>query len=525
MSSRQADATGGEPGDTTLPLVKRIASELTLLVPTHDEKLDQILQRLRRSLSRAEGKASVQDSANEFFQYMISGAAIKADGGLARIDAALRELAKDAQLDLFFTGAEARRNTAPDPRQVLDNILSAIRQLAPVIANMRHQLSVQSERQEETTEGETSQGTSWLGRMLGKSNQTSEDVLNVVQVIGPVLEDVIEHLQILDLYSERSRKIKALLFRADTLTAIQSVLESTLQLVIDIATDINAERGETELFLSGIKQKLSSLEAGVAGIVDVDASLKNADKIELELSRQVSDIGVAVSESENLDNLKLVVTSKIDVLTKKLTSYIENEKNLLTAARVRVGELSSQIQVMGSEIEQLQVQVNEKQVASFMDPLTGVANRGGFDQALVKEIARSRRVNYPLSLLFIDIDKFKEVNDRFGHVAGDAVIKTVAGIIKRRARETDVVARYGGDEFVLLLPNTGIAGATVVAQGMIEQVKKAGFHGSGKPVDVTISIGATELKEDDSAQSVIERADRALYLAKDHGRDGVEVAA
>ena len=143
MPNHDAGPGGAESLHSILPLVKRIASELTLLVPAHDEDLSQLLQRLRRSLSRSEENATLQDSANEFFQYMISGAASSdMDGGLIQVDAALRELADEAQFSLFFADKESSQSVEPSNQQLLDGILEAIRQLSVAITSLRHQLSV-----------------------------------------------------------------------------------------------------------------------------------------------------------------------------------------------------------------------------------------------------------------------------------------------------------------------------------------------------------------------------------------------
>jgi len=143
---------------------------------------------------------------------------------------------------------------------------------------------------------------------------------------------------------------------------------------------------------------------------------------------------------------------------------------------------------------------------------------------MAEELARSQRIGFPLTLLLIDIDKFKYVNDTFGHKAGDRVLQTIAKLMSGRVRDTDYIARYGGDEFVLLLPGTPAEDARAVAQGFCDAVKRCGFHSRGQSVDVTLSIGIAELQKNESSEALFERADIAMYEVKNNGRDGCAVA-
>ena len=125
--------------------------------------------------------------------------------------------------------------------------------------------------------------------------------------------------------------------------------------------------------------------------------------------------------------------------------------------------------------------------------------------------------------MFVDCNKFKQINDTFGHNAGDTVLVKVAETLKVRARTSDVVARYGGDEFVVLLTDTDITGAEVFAKDACDKIRKAGFNNNGKPLDVSISCGVTEVRDDDTPVTALHRADQAMYKAKNDTEDKVFV--
>ncbi len=161
---------------------------------------------------------------------------------------------------------------------------------------------------------------------------------------------------------------------------------------------------------------------------------------------------------------------------------------------------------------------------AFTDFLTGLKTRGYFEQQLELEIKRSERKKTHFALLMIDIDFFKSLNDRYGHHAGDQVLRDVSAILMRDMREVDTVARYGGEEFVIILPETGASGAQLVAERLRRSVDHAKFFaGSPSAVErLTISIGVAIFDEDAQfRRELIENADAALYYAKSHGRNGV----
>jgi diguanylate cyclase (GGDEF)-like protein len=161
-------------------------------------------------------------------------------------------------------------------------------------------------------------------------------------------------------------------------------------------------------------------------------------------------------------------------------------------------------------------------LTSITDDRTKLFNHRYFEFRFEYEVKRSIRYKQPLSFLIIDIDHFKQINDHFGHQEGDAIIKKVAQILKEHFRATDILARYGGDEFVAILPETPLSGAIVTAKRLIEKIRATKHQAeNGTFVNITLSIGISNLPEDgDSVKSLIEKADKALYTTKARGRDG-----
>jgi diguanylate cyclase (GGDEF)-like protein len=159
------------------------------------------------------------------------------------------------------------------------------------------------------------------------------------------------------------------------------------------------------------------------------------------------------------------------------------------------------------------------------DVLTGCLNRRGFDQALAREVARSSRAGSDLALIAIDLDDFKKVNDTYGHMGGDVMLREFGLMMAQAARAGDMVARTGGEEFSILLPDTGAPGATLVAERLCERVRTHGFVVNGRPVVLTASFGVVSTRpgRDESDANLKQRADEALYAAKDAGRNCVKM--
>jgi diguanylate cyclase (GGDEF)-like protein len=162
--------------------------------------------------------------------------------------------------------------------------------------------------------------------------------------------------------------------------------------------------------------------------------------------------------------------------------------------------------------------------SAVLDPMTSLGNRAGLSSAVDREIALAHRHRHPASLLVIDIDHFKHVNDTYGHSAGDAVLLEVSRVLREISRGSDALFRFGGEEFVALLPQTDAQGAAVIAERIRVAIAEHTTPYQDQKLYVTTSIGVAPLLKDDNLQSWFDRADRALYQAKQNGRDQVVTA-
>jgi diguanylate cyclase len=226
------------------------------------------------------------------------------------------------------------------------------------------------------------------------------------------------------------------------------------------------------------------------------------------------------SKRLNLATESLAQASDGEALRTVIEHLVQGAKEMELDNKKLEASLASSRQ----EIETLQQNLEAVRVESLTDPLTTLANRKFFDNALAKGIAEAQEKNEPLALLMADIDHFKGFNDRYGHLTGDQVLRLVALSVKQNVKGRDVAARYGGEEFVVALPSTSLQSAITVADQIRRAVmtKELMKRSSGERLGrVTISIGVAVVRPSDTPQLLIERADNCLYAAKRNGRNRV----
>jgi diguanylate cyclase len=196
--------------------------------------------------------------------------------------------------------------------------------------------------------------------------------------------------------------------------------------------------------------------------------------------------------------------------------------NSLRAVGLRYAALEHRLHASKQEVEQLQQALSTMAAEASLDPITGLCNRRHFDAVLDEAIVRAAEARQPLSLLMIDVDHFKQFNDRFGHLVGDSVLSLIGGMLKQSIKGQDTAARFGGEEFAVILPNTGLRSATTLAEQIRTNImgRELKIRSSDTRLgSITVSIGVSDVRLGDRPSTVIERADACLYAAKLAGRN------
>ncbi len=338
-----------------------------------------------------------------------------------------------------------------------------------------------------------------------------------------VREAVVELLERLTLQPEMTESVEALKVQLSEETqalAFLPSLQSVAELVATALEKIRSEKSDLEEFLRMLTQRLQEIDQHLSeSIVVRQATQRSHAKFDLAVNDQVSGIETSLQEATDINTLKQVIQQRLEGMREHMTVFRREEEEREKEAQREIGMLSSRVREMEAEIGQLHTRVRTEQASALQDVLTGIPNRLAYERRSGEEFARWRRYKHPLALLVLDIDHFKHVNDRYGHQAGDKVLRIIAQLLKKEVRDVDFIARYGGEEFVVLLSETALENARIVAEKLCACVRECEFHHGGQRVPVTISCGIAVFKEGDTVSQVFERSDAALYRCKLKGRD------
>ncbi|PYC29375.1 GGDEF domain-containing protein [Aquipseudomonas alcaligenes] len=250
-------------------------------------------------------------------------------------------------------------------------------------------------------------------------------------------------------------------------------------------------------------------------------SVESARSFNRELREQVSDLQASVQEAVDLASLKQALEQRLDGLLSTVVEHQRQREGREEEVARRLQALAQKVSEMEQEAQGFREHIEEQRQKALTDPLTGLANRAGWSERLELEVARWKRYGGDLLLAVLDIDHFKRINDGYGHLAGDKVLKIIAGELARRLRKTDFLARFGGEEFVLLVPGTPPEGGLQLLETLRGAIEACPFHFRGEPVTITLSAGLTAFAAGESAEVAFERADQALYRAKREGRNRI----
>lgn len=268
--------------------------------------------------------------------------------------------------------------------------------------------------------------------------------------------------------------------------------------------------------LAAFQGNLRDARDGYADAVDA------AREQDGELRQQVDGLHGSLRQATDLERLKGLLDRRLQGLLETLAQQRQQRDRREQLMAGRLQALAERVASMEQEARGFHQHLEAQRQKALLDPLTGLPNRAAWSERLELEQARWQRYGGELLVAVLDIDHFKRINDEYGHLAGDRVLKIIAGELRKRLRKTDFIARFGGEEFALLIPSTPLPGGLQLLETLRAAIEACPFHFRGERVVVSLSAGISAFAGEEPGEQVFARADQALYRAKRAGRNRVE---
>lgn len=298
------------------------------------------------------------------------------------------------------------------------------------------------------------------------------------------------------------------------------IIREITDIIHALSSQVVTEKKEYEDFLLTLSQKLSQLDQQLR--LNNDESLRAFQERQTmgqSVETTVKQLDASISDDQDLETTKHSLGMTVDSLNQLIESSQRSDEDQFNQSQTQIRKLKRRIEIMEQESIELRQNAIKSRAQALRDPLTGLGNRQALNEMLEKEYTRWQRYKGNLSLVLWDLDNFKSVNDLYGHAAGDKVLKTLASVLQSQTRDADFVARFGGEEFIGLFPETTLSDALLLSEKVRNKVKSAKFYYESTTVIVTVSAGIAQFSNDDTIDEVFNRADKALYQAKASGRD------
>lgn len=280
---------------------------------------------------------------------------------------------------------------------------------------------------------------------------------------------------------------------------------------------------EFETYLQQLNERLESFQSHLheasAGHADNSTAARELDS---QLREQVDGLHSSVQGAADVGSLKHILESRLEGLLATMDDHQQVRARREQELAGRLQGLAERVASMEQEALGYREHLEEQRQKALIDPLTGLPNRAAWSEQVEREMLDWQDKGGHLAMAILDLDHFKRINDNYGHLAGDKVLKIVAEQLRKRLRARDFIARFGGEEFVVLLPQTSPAAAAQVTEVLRAAIEACPFHFKGERVVITTSIGLSAFRSGERGDQVLKRADAALYRAKGQGRNRVE---
>ncbi|MBC8879327.1 GGDEF domain-containing protein [Pseudomonas cerasi] len=381
---------------------------------------------------------------------------------------------------------------------------------APIDATVEEP-DAEAEQQPETAEGEE-------GYALPSSPEPSYS--SVAAHIEQTLLGLLDDLTLSEHFRPQVEDMQLRLKHGLNWYELLPILDDMAVLMLAIN---NGGQQEFGTYLKQLNERLESFQSHLqAASEDHAEDQSTARDLNDQLREQVGGLQSSVQDASDLPSLKRVLDNRLEALLGTMDHYQLKRDAREREVASRLQGLAARVASMEQEALGFRTHLEEQRQKALIDPLTGLPNRAAWGERLEQEMARWQEEKNSLLVCILDLDHFKRINDGYGHLAGDKVLKIVANVFSKRLRTNDFLARFGGEEFVMLLPATPPATGLTLLDELRAAVESCPFHFKGERVTITVSIGLTAFRPGERSDTAIKRADQALYKAKENGRNRIE---
>jgi len=281
-----------------------------------------------------------------------------------------------------------------------------------------------------------------------------------------------------------------------------------------------------KLILEKVINRVTYISHQIFDLLDESIDLMNSDTyVDKKILDELNSMTSLVNNKDEIDNILQEITGDLDKLIGRIEEKLLKKDKTLEKIRMNKNSLDSEFSEyknQANELDKLKAELNKFRVETITDFLTGLYNKKYLENKLKEHLDLNKRYGKIFSVIFLDIDDFKYVNDTYGHLVGDYVLKYFSDIIKKNLRKVDYAFRFGGEEFLILLPETGKSKASNVAERIRQNVSKTTFKYKNHKIKITVSMGVAEVSSDtQNAENVLDWADKNLIKAKQTGKNRI----
>lgn len=343
--------------------------------------------------------------------------------------------------------------------------------------------------------------------------------------ISPNLRASLQHLvDQLSVMEDHSQTALTLTKKVNAINKVEE-LASILELIAGAFVEVSSlERQQFENFLKSLNKRIDRINGFINHVLAHSSQVTHSsERLSLSFQNSVPEIEASfdISAEHSLELVKKRLCEKLAAILTNLDLFTSAQEGYQLKLNKELKIISEQLRTTEDEASRLKDDLAEQRGRAHTDSLTLLPNRYAYNERLTQEYNRWRRYRSPLTIVIADIDHFKQVNDAYGHVAGDEVLREVSQYLLATLRESDFIARTGGEEFVILLPETSLMDAIKAINKLRQGVKDIRVNVGEKSLSIAMSFGISSFENSDTPREVFSRADKALYRAKDKGRDQV----